>query len=77
MKAQWINEGDDLMVTGTLDVEEAKAFVSDDDDMAEFVSYANPVATRGQFVPCPRSSYFSHMWHTSENGRCKAVTFYG
>lgn len=83
MKAHWMNDGEQVLVTGTLNPKEAAQYVMDTEpDMADFIEGMDGDAgepTRGYFRPCNHSTqeYTGFKWHwmATDTGRVKAVVF--
>lgn len=78
MRAHWLNEGEQVLVTGTQDVEAARVFASEDFDMADFLAYSETEgrAAAGCIVPANDHSDYSWWWREGGGGnRVKAVVF--
>lgn len=76
MKAHWLNDGESVLVTGTLDPETAKAFLEDlEPDMFAFAEDHAGRADRGNIIPQHPEADYRWVWMSANKGRCRAVMF--
>lgn len=80
MNAHWLNDGEQVLVTGTLDPEAAREWITErEPDMADFADNDPGYPHRGNIIPQNRDAIeaggYRWMWYANANGRVRAVTF--
>lgn len=76
MNAHWLNDGESILVTGTLDVAEATGYIkATEPDMADFIEECPGRPQRGNIVPQHPEAEYRWMWYANDKGRVRAVTF--
>lgn len=83
MRAHWLGDGEQVLVTGTQDVDAALAHLDTyEPDMFEMATECGGTAVRGSIIPADKSTreitgwgFLWHQGHGKDGGRVKAVIF--
>jgi len=76
MNAHWLNDGEQVLVTGTDDPEQARGYLAEfEPDMLKFASEDPGYPHRGNVIPQHPEADYRWVWYANSNGRVKAVTF--